>query len=141
MKCRRRSWVIMADRWSLLVLVCVVVLLAGCLQCRAEIHRAKAAVGSRPQRPSSLHRRNLVQQEATWSSPAKLVEAVKTWIWSWSSVERIEIWASSVVASALVGLSGIFPLLVIPLETGEALRRGGEYSFHTLIFCKFAVTI
>jgi len=121
--------VIMADRWSLLVLVCVVwiVLLASCLQCRAEIHRAKAAVGSRPHRPSvAHHRRALVQQDAAWWTPAKLVDAVRTWIWSWTSNERIEIWAYSVIASALVGLSGIFPLLVIPLETGEALRRGGE---------------
>ena len=116
----------MADRRSLLVLACVVwVLLASCLQCSAEIHRAKAAVGSRPHRPSAS-RRALVQQDAAWRSPAKLVDTVKSWIWSWTSTERIEIWAYSVVASALVGLSGIFPLLVIPLETGEALRRGGE---------------
>lgn len=84
-------------------------------------------MGSRPHRPYAS-RRALVQQEAAWKSPAKLVDAVKTWIWSWTSTDRIEIWAYSVIASALVGLSGIFPLLVIPLETGEALRRGGEYT-------------
>ena len=125
----RRSRVMMADRWSFLILTCVVcvVLLASCLPCGAEIHRAKASVGSRPQRPhTAQHRRTLAQQEAAWRSSAKLVDAVKAWLWSWTSVERIEIWACSVVASALVGLSGIFPLLVIPLETGEALRRGGE---------------
>jgi len=125
-----RSSMVMADRRSLLVLACVVwiVLLTCCLQCGAEIHRAKAAVGSRPHRPSAAqHRRGLVQQEAAWSSPAKLVDAVKAWIWSWTSVERAEVWTYSIIASALVGLSGIFPLLVIPLEAGEALRRGGEY--------------
>jgi len=119
----------MADRWSLLVLACVVwiVVLASCLPCGAEIHRAKASVGSRPQRPHfAQHRRTLAQQEAAPRSSVKLVDAVKAWLWSWTSVERIEIWACSVIASALVGLSGIFPLLVIPLETGEALRSGGE---------------
>lgn len=139
MKRSWRSWVIMADRRSLLVLACVVsIVLASCLQCRAEIHRAKAAVGSRPHRPSAAqHRRALAQQEAAWRTPAKLVDAVKTWIWSWTSTERIEIWACSVLASALVGLSGIFPLLVIPLEAGEALRRGGKCILN-VIFLKLA---
>jgi len=63
------------------------------------------------------------------------VDAAKAWIWSWTSVERVEVWTYSVIASALVGLSGIFPLLVIPLEAGEALRRGGEYIF--LRVCNF----
>ena len=36
-----------------------------------------------------------------------------------------EAWIYSIVSSALVGLSGIFPLLVIPLESGEALKHGG----------------
>lgn len=62
------------------------------------------------------------------------MDTVKAWIWSWTSTERVEIWAYSVIASALVGLSGIFPLLVIPLETGEALRRGGEYFEYLLRF-------
>ena len=119
----------MADRWSFLALafaVCIV-LLANCLQCTAEIHRAKSAVGSRPHRPSAAqHRRALAQQGAAWRTPAKLVDAVKAWIRSWTSFERIEIWAYSIISSAVVGLSGIFPLVVIPLETGEALRRGGE---------------
>jgi len=121
----------MADRRSFIVLACVVciVLLASCLQCGAEIHRAKASVGSRPHRPhAAQHRRAVVQQGAAWRSSAKYVDAVKTWLWSWTSVERIEIWACSVIASAVVGLSGIFPLLVIPLEAGEALRKGGECS-------------
>jgi len=121
----------MTGRSSVWVLVCLVfiILLASCLQCGAEIHRAKAAVGYKPHRPSvAQHRRALGQQEAGWRRPGKLVDTVKAWIWSWTSVERIEIWIYSVVASAIVGLSGIFPLLVIPLETGEALRRGGKCS-------------
>lgn len=37
---------------------------------------------------------------------------------------RSEVWAYSVIASVLVGLSGIFPLLVIPMEAGPALKHG-----------------
>lgn len=37
-----------------------------------------------------------------------------------------ETWIYSFISAALVGLSGIFPLAVIPLETGQALRKGGE---------------
>jgi len=136
-KCRSRSSVVMADRWSFLAFACVVgiVLLASCLQCGAEIHRAKSAVGSRPHRPSGAHyrhRRGVVQQEAAWRGPARLLSAVKSWVWSLTSIERVEIWACSVIASAVVGLSGIFPLLVIPLEAGEALRRGGECQVYVM---------
>ena len=120
----------MGNRWTLSVLTCVVlvVLITSCLQCGAEIHRAKASVGSRPHRPhSTQHRRAALPKEGfDWRSLEKVVGAAKAWLWSWTSVERIEIWTCSIVASAIVGLSGIFPLLVIPLETGEALRRGGE---------------
>jgi len=36
-----------------------------------------------------------------------------------------ETWAYSIAGAALVGLSGIFPLLVIPIEAGPSLRHGG----------------
>ncbi|XP_068947713.1 zinc transporter ZIP13 isoform X1 [Petaurus breviceps papuanus] len=38
------------------------------------------------------------------------------------SAERLDAWVCSLVGSLMVGLSGVFPLLVIPLETGAALR-------------------
>lgn len=37
-----------------------------------------------------------------------------------------ETWIYSIGGAILVGLSGIFPLLVIPIEAGPALRHGGE---------------
>ena len=37
-----------------------------------------------------------------------------------------EAWLYSIPATILVGLCGIFPLLVIPVEAGHALREGGE---------------
>lgn len=40
---------------------------------------------------------------------------------------KLETWLYSIFGAILVGLSGIFPLLVIPLEAGPALRHGGEH--------------
>ena len=37
-----------------------------------------------------------------------------------------EIWILSILSAFLVGLSGIFPLLIIPMESGPALKHGGE---------------
>ena len=37
-----------------------------------------------------------------------------------------EAWLYSIPATILVGMCGIFPLLVIPVEAGHALREGGK---------------
>lgn len=37
-------------------------------------------------------------------------------------------WIYSIPCTILVGLCGVFPLLVIPVESGHALREGGEFS-------------
>lgn len=37
-----------------------------------------------------------------------------------------EPWVWSLIGSIIVGLSGIFPLLVIPIEEGANLKKGGE---------------
>lgn len=38
-------------------------------------------------------------------------------------------WAWAAVGSALVGLSGVLPLLVIPIDQTDNLRHGGMYVF------------
>lgn len=40
--------------------------------------------------------------------------------------ERADVWLCSLVGSVVVGLSGIFPLLVIPIEAGAALQTEGK---------------
>ncbi len=40
--------------------------------------------------------------------------------------EHAHVWLLSLVGSAAVGLSGIFPLLVIPIEAGAALKTEGK---------------
>lgn len=37
-----------------------------------------------------------------------------------------EAWLYTIPATILVGMCGVFPLLVIPVETGHALREGGK---------------
>jgi zinc transporter 13 len=48
---------------------------------------------------------------------------------SWGALlsgERLDTWICSLLGSLMVGLSGVFPLLVIPLEMGAMLRSEGE---------------
>lgn len=42
------------------------------------------------------------------------------------SSEHAHVWLFSLVGSVAVGLSGIFPLLVIPIEAGAALKTEGK---------------
>lgn len=48
-------------------------------------------------------------------------------------------WVGSVIGSILVGLSGIFPLLVIPIDGGASITKGGEFNciFYFFIFLNF----
>lgn len=49
-----------------------------------------------------------------------------------------EIWIYSITGALLIGLSGIFPLLVIPLESGPALKQG-EAAKKLRLMLSFAV--
>lgn len=51
---------------------------------------------------------------------------------SWGTLlsgERLDTWICSLLGSLMVGLSGVFPLLVIPLEMGTMLHSEGEWPF------------
>lgn len=55
---------------------------------------------------------------------------------SWGTLfsgERLDAWIFSLIGSVMVGLSGVFPLLVVPLETGTALQSEGKSSFWLFI--------
>lgn len=48
---------------------------------------------------------------------------------SWGAVfseERLDAWICSLIGSLMVGLSGVLPLLFVPLETGAALKSEGR---------------
>jgi len=41
--------------------------------------------------------------------------------------ETFDTWVFAIFGSCLVGLSGIFPLLIIPIEAGPTLKHGGKF--------------
>ncbi|XP_028582147.2 zinc transporter ZIP13 isoform X2 [Podarcis muralis] len=60
---------------------------------------------------------------------------------SWGAIfseERLDAWVCSLIGSVMVGLSGVLPLLVIPLETGAALKSE-EGSHRMKQFLSFAI--
>lgn len=96
-------------RWSRIGLIITVLMVDVTIQ---EIHRAK------PNPHKSAAKQGKVDVAAAADSK-KSFEVMSEF--------NLEIWAYSVIAAALVGLSGIFPLLVIPMEAGPALKHGGKY--------------
>lgn len=44
--------------------------------------------------------------------------------------DGVDVWFCSLLGSIAVGLSGIFPLLVIPIEAGAALKTEGKTHLH-----------
>ncbi|XP_027741958.1 zinc transporter ZIP13 [Empidonax traillii] len=56
---------------------------------------------------------------------------------SWGNLfssERLDAWICSLIGSFMVGLSGVFPLLVIPFETGAALQsEAGSHRMKQLL--------
>ncbi|XP_066278017.1 zinc transporter ZIP13-like [Branchiostoma lanceolatum] len=80
-----------------------VLLIVATVGCQAEIHRAKA---QRPQRtPPESTRQGLSESE---------------------DGRPENVWLYSFLGSVAVGMCGVFPLLVIPLEAGPALRKGAH---------------
>ena len=108
------------SRLILVVLMCLLVV--GLVQ--SEIHRAKTL---RPKSGPKNGVRGSVEESteegASWSADhphnlEKTGHASETWLYS-------------IISAILVGLSGIFPLLVVPLEAGASLKKGGKLSHVT----------
>ncbi|XP_043562229.1 zinc transporter ZIP13 isoform X1 [Chiloscyllium plagiosum] len=98
--------------WSLLVVFCTCSMFLPLAS--ADIHRANA---------KKLARKAAAAQAAIGSNrwcPENVFE-----FRSWSELftgERVDAWICSLIGSVMVGLSGIFPLLVIPVEAGASLK-------------------
>jgi len=101
----------MASKYLAAIVVAVLLLATV----SAEIHRAK----TKPK--ISQHHRQASQAQ----DPIKPGHSRETWI-------------MTIISALLVGLSGIFPLLVIPLEAGKALRKG-EMAHRLKLLLSFAV--
>ncbi|XP_044292627.1 zinc transporter ZIP13 isoform X2 [Varanus komodoensis] len=55
---------------------------------------------------------------------------------SWGAIfseERLDAWVCSLIGSLMVGLSGVLPLLFIPLEMGAALKSEGSHRMKQLL--------
>lgn len=54
-------------------------------------------------------------------------------IWrSWNNVAdyfEYQPWVFSLLGSAMVGLSGVFPLFIIPIDEGTNLKHGRKYFY------------
>lgn len=50
------------------------------------------------------------------------------------SIGNLDVWFCSLLGSIAVGLSGVFPLLVIPIEAGTALKTEGKSNLCLHVF-------
>ncbi|KAM6980642.1 zinc transporter ZIP13 [Aplochiton taeniatus] len=64
----------------------------------------------------------LVHTTATLAGPGPWMSDDLLCLWAFFTNEHADVWLFSLAGSILVGLSGIFPLLVIPIEAGLALK-------------------
>ncbi|XP_041371087.1 zinc transporter ZIP13-like [Gigantopelta aegis] len=102
-------------------LLCVLVVICGLwiTNCDAEIHRAKAAthrtgVSGVKNRRTSFY--SDMEPDSNSQSMQPQLEDDPDLVFG--------VWTYSLMGAVLVGFSGIFPLLVIPLEAGPALKHG-----------------
>lgn len=101
----------MCSRMLLTFTICVI--LIG--QSNGEIHRAK-----------SPHIKPNGKFTRTTAAESNVAENFRETSDNIMDVERntYEVWIYSICGSIAVGLSGIFPLLVIPIEAGPSLKHG-----------------
>jgi len=94
------------------------ILVSVTIPAQSEIHRTKSNLGKSAIRQGSGNSYVATSREKEDNINAQAL--------SKDMFERYEVWCYSIGGAILVGLSGIFPLLVIPIEAGPALKRGGK---------------
>lgn len=90
-----------------------------------EIHRAKSATYKNPRSRASNAGSTVDVASAEMPNHGAADEAavhahMEQAAWSQST----DVWLYSILGAIVVGLSGIFPLLIIPLEAGPSLKHG-----------------
>ena len=117
-----------------LIRTLLIVVLAISALATAEIHRAKQVQKTKPVKSATLNE----HEDSDYAFDSDLSKA---------GGHSRETWIYSLISATLVGLSGIFPLVVIPLEAGKGLKKGGEWCwslwslvmeidiFHTVLNC------
>lgn len=98
----------------LLFVFCVILIIAPTF---SEIHRARSV-------QTFKHRFRKVETDGK-----TVVDEWTKWFEEkvWGHPRRV--WLYSSISAGLVGLTGLFPLLVIPVNCGAGLKSKGEHSF------------
>ena len=112
-------------RWTSIGLIILVLVIDVT---RQEIHRTKPA-----HQKFAAIKSGREDYVAAAAESDKSFEVMSEFNW--------EIWTYSVIAASLVGLSGIFPLLVIPMEAGPALKHGGKNNGETKILLQVSAFV
>lgn len=98
-----------------------------CLICvtlsNSEIHRAKPNSPKYGVKSHNSYEQSYVAQGVDISEEDTLLKHRDR---TTMDESKLETWVFSIFGAMLVGLSGIFPLLVIPIEAGPALKHGGK---------------
>ena len=98
----------MVTHKAVLAICCLLLVLAT--SGTGTIHRAKNAKKTTSSRHPPLHNPRPSPQNMELSAGG----------------HSRETWVYATISAMLVGLSGIFPLVVIPIESGKTLRKGGK---------------
>lgn len=77
-------------------------------------------------RASPRNKSKLPQENNGWFTMSRILPDFTTLF-----TKNREAWLYSIPCTFLVGLCGVFPLLVIPVESGHALREGGKSTCST----------
>lgn len=116
------------DRRSLAVAAVAICVLLMIEFSDGEIHRAKKSKPNLRSKTSKYPQSDDIQMSGKEDSRLEILFFGHT----------RETWIYAVVSAILVGLSGIFPLLVIPIDAGKALQKGAAH--HKLdLLLSFAV--
>ena len=92
-----------------------------------EIHRAKTTVYKSGKRAGSTAQSVDVAQGGEMRTSGNAGEAATVHLVDEEDFQSYDVWIYSIAGAILVGLSGILPLIIMPIEAGPSLKHGGRY--------------
>lgn len=91
-----------------------------------EIHRAKTTVYKSGKRAGSSAQSVDVAQRGEMRTSGNAGEAATVHMVDSENFQSFDVWIYSIAGAILVGLSGILPLIIMPIEAGPSLKHGGR---------------
>ena len=112
--------------WRRTAPLLIISVLAVSLVSNGEIHRAKSSPYKSGRRAS-----NAGEQLVDVAADSEMLNhenaaAAALHLGSGDKFGTYDVWIYSIVGAILVGLSGILPLLILPIEVGPSLKHGGK---------------